>query len=149
MTEITKIIRTETGHRLTNYKGRCAHLHGHSYEWHVTVAGEANNNGMVMDFKDLKEILKKTIDSLDHAFVMHTEDPILKILGVNDTVDLFLSTDGEAPRLHIVPFNPTVENLVKWQFSVIQNCLSPFKDITLTSIKCWETADSFCEVCNG
>ena len=147
MPKITKIIRTETGHRLTNYSGRCAHLHGHSYEWYVTVEGPAANNGMVMDFKDLKKILKETVDTLDHAFVMDMQDPILDGKTEEDVVHLFQATDGTTPRLHFVNFNPTVENLVDWQFSRIRSLLPV--GIELVSIKCWETADSFCEVTNN
>lgn len=142
MHHLSKIIYTETGHRLTNYAGRCAHLHGHSYKWEVTVSGENNDNGMVMDFKDLKKILNETIDTLDHSFVMHEEDPIRSTLGLG-VLELFKATDGSDPRLHVVPFNPTVENLVEWQYDLIQELLPPL--ITLTRIKCWETATSFCE----
>lgn len=146
MHHLSKIIYTETGHRLTNYIGRCAHLHGHSYKWEVTVSGENNDNGMVMDFKDLKKILNETIDTLDHSFVMHFKDPICQAMDEDEITALFQATDGSVPRLHLVPFNPTVENLVKWQWDKIYRLL-PFY-VTLTRIKCWETASSFCEKTN-
>ena len=144
MQQITKIIHTETGHRLTNYKGLCAHLHGHSYKWEVTVEGDNLDNGMVMDFKDLKKILNVTVNKLDHSFVMHREDPLLKVVSENDIYTLFTATDGNFPRLYIVPFNPTVENLVRWQRDEIEKLMPP--NIRLHSIKCWETENSFCRI---
>lgn len=144
MHQLSKLIHTETGHRLTNYKGRCAHLHGHSYKWEVTVTGPNGDNGMVMDFKELKKILNETIDTLDHAFVMHDKDPIYLANGFGGVLELFKATDGSNPRLHIVDFNPTVENLVGWQFDLIQELMPP--GINLTRIKCWETVNSFCEL---
>lgn len=143
MTQLTKCISTETGHRLTNYSGRCAHMHGHSYRWEVTVSGAANNNGMVMDFKDLKKILKETVDTLDHAFVFHTKDPLVLQLGKEGVKALLLSTENTEGRLYFTPFNPTVENLVEWQAGKIALRLPA--GIRLSRIKCWETDTSFCE----
>ena len=73
---ITKQFTFETGHALYGYDGKCRNVHGHSYKLHVTVIGkpisDANHVkfGMVIDFSDLKEIVKEEIVSVfDHATV--------------------------------------------------------------------------------
>jgi 6-pyruvoyltetrahydropterin/6-carboxytetrahydropterin synthase len=52
-------------HKLNNYQGACANLHGH--RWVVEIIGETEklNNDMVIDFK----ILKEKINELDHAYL--------------------------------------------------------------------------------
>ena len=75
---ITKEFKFEMAHALTGYDGPCRNIHGHSYELKVTVAGKPimdhshPKSGMVMDFGDLKKIVKKTIvDIFDHALVLN------------------------------------------------------------------------------
>ena len=61
---ITKQFNFETGHALYGYDGACRNVHGHSYKLFVTVVGSPNSDssnvkyGMVIDFKDLKKIVK-------------------------------------------------------------------------------------------
>lgn len=67
---ITKIFRFEAAHRLLKHRGECFHLHGHSYELWVTVAGPLDENGMVADFKDLKEVVREAvIRHVDHRYL--------------------------------------------------------------------------------
>ena len=142
--KITKLIETETGHRLTSYAGKCAHIHGHRLVWEVTVeAPKLDEVGFVMDYSDLKDILKDTVDELDHAFIMHDQDPIHIRLGNNggNTASFLKATNGDAPRLFIVPFNPTSENIVPWMGAAIKERL-PSK-VRLVSIKMWETSGSY------
>jgi 6-pyruvoyltetrahydropterin/6-carboxytetrahydropterin synthase len=79
---ITKEFKFEMAHALKNYDGLCRNIHGHSYELKVTIAGtpvtDENNpkNGMVMDFGDLKKIVRETIvDVFDHALVLNNKYP--------------------------------------------------------------------------
>ena len=64
---ITKIFSFETGHALYGYDGKCRNVHGHSYKLSVTVVGNPIENssnvkfGMVIDFSDLKKIVKEEI----------------------------------------------------------------------------------------
>jgi 6-pyruvoyltetrahydropterin/6-carboxytetrahydropterin synthase len=67
---ITKIFKFDAAHKLNNYDGLCANLHGHTYTLHVSVKGKVNKNGFVMDFKDLKEIVKeRVLLKLDHNYI--------------------------------------------------------------------------------
>lgn len=79
---ITKEFKFEMAHALKGYDGPCQNIHGHSYELKVTVSGnpivdESNPKlGMVMDFGDLKKIMRDTIvDVFDHALVLNNAYP--------------------------------------------------------------------------
>jgi 6-pyruvoyltetrahydropterin/6-carboxytetrahydropterin synthase len=80
---ITKEFKFEMAHALKGYDGPCRNIHGHSYELKVTLIGKPINDssdpklGMVMDFGDLKKIVKKqVVDVFDHALVLNkTMDP--------------------------------------------------------------------------
>lgn len=74
MLSITKLFEFEACHWLPYYKGACNNLHGHSYKLEVTVQGEPIEDtenpsyGMIMDFKDLKNIVKEVaVDKYDHS----------------------------------------------------------------------------------
>ncbi len=55
-------------HRLLNYQGKCANLHGHTWEVEAVVTGEhLDGRGMLRDFDDLKKALGKYLDQLDHS----------------------------------------------------------------------------------
>jgi 6-pyruvoyltetrahydropterin/6-carboxytetrahydropterin synthase len=65
-------------HALKGYDGPCRNIHGHSYELYVTVIGKPLNdagspkNGMLMDFGDLKKIVRKCIvEEFDHGLVLN------------------------------------------------------------------------------
>jgi len=61
---VTKEFSFEMAHVLWNYDGPCKNVHGHSYRLFVTLSGfpvdnqENPKNGMVIDFGDLKVLLK-------------------------------------------------------------------------------------------
>jgi len=57
----------DAAHFLPNYNGSCANLHGHTWHLKIEVMGEVQKNGMVIDIRDLKSILKSITIPLDHA----------------------------------------------------------------------------------
>lgn len=68
--KITKIFTFDSAHRLPWHKGKCFDLHGHTYKLEVTVEGPLDKNGIVIDFGDLKKIVKKEIlDKYDHKYL--------------------------------------------------------------------------------
>lgn len=67
---VTKEGYFEAAHMLSNYDGRCANLHGHSYKYEITVATESDVvDGMVIDFNRIKAV----VDRYDHATVFAGE----------------------------------------------------------------------------
>ncbi len=138
---ITKHFDFESAHALYGYDGKCKNIHGHSYHLYVTVIGEPIDdgenpkNGMVMDFGDLKRIVKKEIvDVFDHAVVFNGNSPH-KELG-NTIKD-------NAHRIILVPYQPTSENML-FDFADRIKALLP-KEVSLHSLKLNETANSYAE----
>ena len=79
---ITKEFKFEMAHALHGYDGLCANIHGHSYRMWVTVRGEVRKeightkDGMLMDFVDLKRIVKPSIiEKYDHSLVLNANSP--------------------------------------------------------------------------
>lgn len=137
---ITKIYDFEMAHVLKDYDGPCRNIHGHSYKLFVTVTGipETKSNspkkGMVMDFKDLKAIVKNHIvDRFDHALVINSEtDP-----------EMIESMEKHMEKLIVVDYQPTSENLV-YDFATIIMTHLP-EHVQLHNLRLWETATSFSE----
>lgn len=68
MTSVTRIFTFEASHQLEWHPGKCAKLHGHSYQLSVTVGGPVNRDGIIIDFADLKAaVTKHFLDDYDHA----------------------------------------------------------------------------------
>mgnify|MGYP001598046069 CR=1 FL=1 len=64
---VSKEFTFDAAHFLTKYHGKCENLHGHTYRLRVTVEGEIGEEGMVVDFLELKKIVKeKVLDKFDH-----------------------------------------------------------------------------------
>ena len=70
MYEVTVEREFSSGHYLRNYRGKCENPHGHNYKVRVTLAGrELDHAGLLLDFKDLKLVMKHVIDYLDHQMI--------------------------------------------------------------------------------
>lgn len=70
-----KVIDTfSAAHRLYGYKGDCERLHGHNYRVEVLVASrKLDSMGIVMDFRELKSLLRQVMSDLDHRFLNEVE----------------------------------------------------------------------------
>ena len=96
-------------HALYGHDGPCKNIHGHTYHLSVTLLGEAINddtnpkNGMVIDFGELKSLLKKSIiDVFDHALVLNGASPHKNLEVLHRQFD----------KIILTPFQPTCENLI-------------------------------------
>lgn len=57
-------------HSLNNYPGACANNHGHNWRVQLTISGEKLNElGILMDFREMKQVIDKYLDELDHTFI--------------------------------------------------------------------------------
>jgi 6-pyruvoyltetrahydropterin/6-carboxytetrahydropterin synthase len=138
---ITKQFSFETGHALYGYDGKCKNVHGHSYKLSVTVIGTPISDssnvkfGMVIDFSDLKKIVKEEIvDQFDHATVFNKNTPHVELAEE-------LKTRGH--HVILVDYQPTSENMVVDFAKKIQDRLP--NAIQLHSLKLQETESSFAE----
>ncbi len=74
MYEVTVERGFSSGHYLRNYKGKCENPHGHNYKVRITLRGEALDvAGLLLDFKDLKLVMRPVIDRLDHQMLNDLE----------------------------------------------------------------------------
>jgi 6-pyruvoyltetrahydropterin/6-carboxytetrahydropterin synthase len=137
---VTKEFPFEMAHVLWNYDGPCKNVHGHSYRLFVTLTGTPGTdpdnpkNGMVIDFSDLKRIIRNQIISVfDHSVVISNR--------INKgKADLFKEMFGNTV---LVNYQPTCENLVA-DFAVRISQYIP-DGVKLHSLKLYETATSFAE----
>lgn len=101
MIKISTQINFCAGHRLKDYKGLCSNLHGHNYVARI-VADRRNSLdalGMVVDFKRIKEPLKKWIDeNWDHGMILNEED-----------FECVAFCKAQGYKVFVAPGNPTAE----------------------------------------
>ena len=142
---ITKKFSFETGHALYGYDGKCRNVHGHSYKLSVTVIGEPITDpshvkyGMVIDFTDLKKIVKEEIvDVFDHATVFNKNTP---------HVELAKELGDRGHSVLLVDYQPTSEMMVLDFAQKIKTRLP--KQTKLFSLKLQETETSYAEWCAG
>jgi len=57
----------DAAHSLPGYQGKCAHMHGHTYQVEIVVEGDVGENGFVMDFYQIKRIIAGALQELDHS----------------------------------------------------------------------------------
>jgi len=138
---ITKQFSFETGHALYGYDGKCRNVHGHSYKLSVTVIGNPIEDtshvklGMVIDFTDLKKIVKEEIvDKFDHATVFNKNTP---------HIELAKELENRGHNVILVNYQPTSENMITDFAERIQKRLP--KSISLHSLKLQETESSYAE----
>jgi 6-pyruvoyltetrahydropterin/6-carboxytetrahydropterin synthase len=137
---ITKEFRFEAAHALKGYDGVCRNIHGHSYELSVTLTGHpigddaSPKKGMVVDFSDLKKLVKSTvIDHFDHSLILP-----------EDFGDLGITAPGEPfSNIMKVGYQPTSENMLI-DFAARIRAVLP-GNARLFSLKLRETASSYAE----
>ena len=79
MFEVTVEDTFAAGHYLRDYKGKCENPHGHNYRVRVTLAGtDLDKAGLLLDFKDLREVIKPVVDYLDHQ-MMNDIEPFTRL----------------------------------------------------------------------
>lgn len=127
-------------HTLYEYDGLCRNIHGHSYNLEVTLIGKPRNepmhpkDGMVMDFSQIKEIVKtQIVNPFDHALMVNRLVPEKQMELLQQTTE----------RIIIVDFQPTSENIVAYIANILQQHLPT--GVTLFSIRLYETVTSFAE----
>jgi len=82
-TRVTRSFRFEAAHQLPWHTGKCRDLHGHSYALEVTVEGQLNESGIVIDFADLSALVRReVIDRLDHTYLNDLiENPTAELIA--------------------------------------------------------------------
>ncbi|MDF1612732.1 6-pyruvoyl trahydropterin synthase family protein [Stygiobacter electus] len=131
--KIAKEYRWEMGHRLPFHEGKCKNLHGHSYKCMVEINGEPDKNGMVLDYYDMKKIIKPIIEELDHSFMVWSGDK--EVIEFLDKIN---------SKKVIVDFQSTAENICLYLLERIKKTDLP-KNINTLKVKVFETENTYAE----
>jgi 6-pyruvoyltetrahydropterin/6-carboxytetrahydropterin synthase len=130
--ELTTSYTFDAAHRIPGHPGKCAYLHGHTYHLEVSVsAGTLDSLDMVMDFDDLRALVRKAVlDAWDHATLLAPDDPLGPAIA---------AVQAEAPdRVVRLPGNPTAELMTREAWAAIERALPPH--ITLERVAIRETS---------
>ena len=100
-------------HQLREHGGKCEKLHGHNWKVEVSVTGdELQENGLLVDFREIKQATKEALEELDHEF------------------------------LNELPFfrdrNPSSENIARYLFQVLSERMDSEK-VRIGKVTAWES----------
>jgi 6-pyruvoyltetrahydropterin/6-carboxytetrahydropterin synthase len=141
---ITRRLEFDAGHRIPNHASQCRHLHGHRYAIEITLSGEliriegASEEGMVMDFSDVKRIAKTVlVDQWDHAFLVYRGDRAV--------VDFLATLPGH--KTVVLPVIPTAENLAAEAFRILDAAyLDTYgNQLRLERVRLYETPNNWAD----
>jgi 6-pyruvoyltetrahydropterin/6-carboxytetrahydropterin synthase len=130
---VTKAFYFCAGHQLPGHLGKCKNVHGHNYKAEVTVEGNIINQ-MVMDYGDLKKLVKPIIEEFDHGFFVSPETPKWLISGLQE----------DNMKVYFLGERATTEAIA---YELLALVTKKFPDsIFKVSIKLWESESSFAVV---
>ena len=142
--QITRRLEFDAGHRIPNHNSQCRHLHGHRYAIEITLSGDiitaegVSEQGMVMDFSDVKRIAKEqVVDAWDHAFLVYRGDK-----GVLE----FLNT-LPGHKTVVLDAVPTAENLALLAFNILNGAYHDTygNHLRLERVRIYETPNNWAD----
>lgn len=137
--QVIKTVKFEMAHRLSNYKGLCKNVHGHSYKVDIILEGETlNKSGMVLDFSEIKTLWQPLNDKLDHSIMLENCAENQQLINLLNTLGM---------RVNVVDYNPTAENMAKYFYTYLTTELSSLykNEVKVKAIRVHETDTSFAE----
>ena len=133
-TKIAEEFKWEMGHRLPFHDGPCKNLHGHTYRMRIEIEGELMQNGMVLDYYDLKQMVMPILEELDHSFIVDSTDQVM--------IDFLESNEM---KHKIIDYFSTAENLTTLMIDQIVPKLKEHKNISSLTLRLNETEDVYSE----
>jgi len=142
--QITTRLEFDAGHRIPCHKSQCKNLHGHRYAIEITLSGDiiknehTSENGMVMDFSDVKAIAKSAlVDVWDHAFLVYQHD--------TDVLNFLNSLPQH--KTVVFPTVPTAENMAAEAFKILK---TKYQDtygnhLKLEKVRLYETPNNWAD----
>ena len=118
-------------HNLRNYKGKCEKLHGHNWKIEAVIsAKKTDSNGLAMDFHEIKDMLKETLEELDHKHL--------------NRIPYFSAAGGSASGGK--KNNPTSENIARYLFDRLGRQLKKGR-VCLSEVTVWESDNCSATYC--
>ncbi len=113
MYELKIISSFASAHQLRGFHGGCENLHGHNWKVEVYVAGDKlGEDGLLIDFKIMKQKTNKLLDTLDHKFLNELEP--------------------------FTTLNPSSENLSRFLYETLSRELNS-ETIKVSRVSVWES----------
>ncbi len=136
ITQITRRLEFDAGHRLVGHESKCSRLHGHRYVAEITCQAERLDAiGRVIDFSKIKEVVGGWIDAnWDHSMILTMEDPLVAC-----GIEVF---GTQYP--YVMTVNPTAENMVEVLAQQAAVLLAPF-NIQVVTVRLYETPNCFAD----
>lgn len=147
MFRICKTIEVENGHMLTFHPDKCRFPHGHTRKVEfILEALDLDANGMVCDFKVVKEAIGDYLDTFDHALCMNTADPMYAQMkaAYGERVIGFENTEPTTEVLAKTFFDAAAEFLAEYAANPVSRyVLRP--SVRIARVRVWETSSSWAE----
>lgn len=129
-------IEFDSAHRLYRHSGKCEKLHGHRYRAEFTFKNRQglDSDGMVIDFTEIKPLLKTWInENFDHNVILGVEDEKL-----GKAIE-----EATGYKIFWLPHNPTAENIAKFLFDKANDLLSKNKNVNCVLVRVFETPNGW------
>ncbi|HUW49380.1 MAG TPA: 6-carboxytetrahydropterin synthase QueD [Sulfuricella sp.] len=145
---VTRRLEFDAGHRIPHHKSQCRHLHGHRYAIEISLSGSvintpgASEEGMVMDYSDIKAIAQKhVIEPWDHAFLVYAGDTAV--------ADFLGSLEGH--KTVVLDCMPTAENLAALAFRILDPAYRDTygNNLRLERVRIYETPNNWADAIRG
>lgn len=143
---VTKEFTFDCAHILSYHEGLCSNLHGHTYKLEVTatkneITNEGSSEGMIIDFGDLKRIVKDSIiDKFDHSFLFWER-------GSDAEKEIAETIKKYGMRIVNLKDRPTAENIAAFIINTLNEYLKD-SPINIEKVRLYETPTSYAEVKN-
>jgi len=124
---VTKQLDFCYGHRLMNYEGKCKFPHGHNALVEIVCKSDKlDDRGMVVDFGDIKRVVKEFIDTnWDHKMLLRRDDPLVE------------EFQKRGDPVYLFDENPTAETFAKHLYE-----MSKEKGLPVHEVRFYETPNS-------
>lgn len=140
MATCTRRLEFDAAHRVPGHGGKCRTLHGHRYVVDITCTGVVQEDGMIVDFGVIKDVVGEWVDnSLDHTTILWRGDSLAK--GIEE------SFKGMPGDIYWMTSPPTAENLAELLVGKAGGFLKDF-GIEVQSVRVYETPNCWADACS-
>lgn len=118
-----------SAHQLRGYRGKCENIHGHNWRVVLNVQGDKLNDiGLLIDFHDLKSILKKITNSLDHKNI-NEMPPFDAINPSSENIAEYIAIEAQK-EIYRVNSSLQVESVTVWESDTSRCTFYPDRSIS-------------------
>lgn len=148
MYRVTKRFEFDAAHRLLDYEGPCANIHGHRYVVDITMAArQLDIMGMVIDFRILRRISEEVVSAWDHKLLLNSRDPITAELADKRLV---VRCINQKEGGGVEGANPTAEWMARTVFALVEDALRGIvprvtRDLRVVQVRVYETPTSWAD----